>query len=53
MSKYAKAAVAVLAVLSAAAKALADGSVSSDELSVIVGAAVAAYGVYRVPNKTA
>jgi uncharacterized membrane protein YfcA len=53
LPKYAKALVAVAAVLAAVGKAFLDGHASSDELSVVFGAVVAAYGVYRVPNKAA
>lgn len=53
MKRYAKALVVVAAVLAAIAKALSDGSVSAEDITVIVGAVVTALGVFFVPNKPA
>jgi uncharacterized membrane protein YfcA len=53
LPKYAKALVAVAAVLAAVGKAFVDGHASSEELGVVFGAVVTAYGVYRVPNSKA
>lgn len=51
MQRYAKALVALAALLAAVGKALTDGSVSSTELGAIVPAALAVVGVWAVPNK--
>lgn len=51
MSKYNKALVAIGGFLGVVSAALSDGSVSVSEGTGILIALVAAYGVYRAPNK--
>jgi hypothetical protein len=51
LAPYAKTVVAVLGVALLAAKALLDGTVTSDEIQSVAIAAAAALGVYHVPNK--
>lgn len=51
LAPYAKAVVAVCGIVVMAAKALADGHLTGDELLQIGTAVAVALGVYRVPNK--
>jgi hypothetical protein len=51
LSKYSKFFVALSGVLLAAGEALSDGSVDATDAAQVVGAALIAFGVYRVPNK--
>ena len=53
MKRYAKALVALAALLALVGKSLADGSVSPDEWAALAPAAAAVVGVWYVPNKTA
>lgn len=50
MTKYRKFFVALSGVFAVLGAALADGAVSTEEVLALVGAAFAAFGVYRVPN---
>lgn len=51
VAPYAKAVVAVCGVVVLAAKAVADGVVTQDEVVAVVTAVGVAVGVYQVPNK--
>jgi hypothetical protein len=51
MKKYSKALVAASGVLIALGEALSDGSFDATDIAQIAGAALVAFGVYRVPNK--
>lgn len=51
LSKYRKAMVAAAGVCGTAATVLADGELSITDGLAIVLAVLAAFGVYRVPNK--
>lgn len=53
MSKYRKGLIAASGVLLVLGEALADGALGSGDLVNLVSAAAVAFGVYRVPNKTA
>lgn len=51
MGRYAKAVIAAGAAIGVLGLALADGTISGDEVWQIVIAVGAALGVYRVPNR--
>lgn len=53
LAPYAKTVVAVGGVVVLAAKAVADGTITTDEIIAVGTALAVAIGVYQVPNKAA